>query len=145
MASVKVAKTAASVLTGIVLFSTLSVAHAQPDLVVNISALPKVVVKNIGTSPSRTQYTTVHCQRLGGGSCAESPAMAPYVHPAYPNKVAVKVPALKAGQSYVHTLNFWNLLKWRPGKYRFTARADDGDNIPESKEFNNSHVVIKAF
>ncbi|GJL81217.1 MAG: hypothetical protein DHS20C01_08510 [marine bacterium B5-7] len=120
------------------------VSAAQPDLVINISSLPKIAVKNVGNAPSRTQMTTLHCQKISPGSCAESPAMAPYVNPAYPNKVVIKVPALKPGQGYVHTLAFWPALVWRPGKYRFTGRVDDGNNIPESNEANNVMVVIKT-
>ncbi|MFT5111633.1 MAG: hypothetical protein ACI8P9_000953 [Parasphingorhabdus sp.] len=144
MKSANYSSAIATLITGAALIATMGAAQAKPDLVVNISALPTIVVKNIGTSPSRTQYTTVHCQRLGAGSCAESPAMAPYEHPAYPNRAAVKISSLKPGQSHVHTLTFWNSLKRRPDNYRFTARADDGNNIPESNEANNGHMVIKA-
>lgn len=113
------------------------------DLVPIASRMAKggVSVRNAGSSGAGPSVVTVVCQKVGGGSCAESPAMKRYENAAYPNALVVNVPALAAGKVHTHNLPFWNSLKWLPGTYQFTVTADAGKQVAETNEGNNVGVA----
>ena len=103
----------------------------------------QVGVINLGDSASGPTQLSVNCQKLGGGACPESPGMAGYENPAYPNAATVQVPALAPGQSFNHELGFWDDLVWAPGSYQLVVLVDAGDATAESNEANNIAAVIK--
>jgi len=94
-------------------------------------------VRNVGSGPAGPFLLTVQCQKQGGGSCAESPGMAAYENPAYPNRLVVPVAGLAAGKVFNHTLPFWKGLDWQPGNYNFVLEADAGKTVAETNEGNN--------
>ncbi len=101
-----------------------------------------IKVKNIGSGPAGPSKLALDCRRRGylgrGGGCPESRGLDAYNDPAFPDKVVVKVPALRAGQTYTHYLRFWRSLRWMRGQtYLFKAKADAGNVITESNETNN--------
>ncbi len=100
-----------------------------------------VSVRNAGTATAAASIVTVVCKKKGGGSCAESPALARYANPAYPNALVVPVPKLAAGKVYNFKLPFWNGLVWAPGHYRFTMKADAAGSVAESNEGNNKKAA----
>jgi hypothetical protein len=120
-----------------------ALAAKSPDLVPIPSRMLQggVSVRNVGSGPAGASVATVVCQKLGGGSCAESPALKKYENAAYPNALVVNVPALKPKQVYTHVLPFWKGLKWNPGTYQFTVTADAGKQVAESNEGNNVGTV----
>lgn len=115
----------------------------SPDLVPIPSRMLNggVSVRNAGAAGSGPSVVTVVCEKVGGGSCAESPALKQYENAAYPNALVVNVPALAAGHVHSHTLPFWKSLKWGPGTYQFTVTADAGKQVAESNEGNNVGVA----
>ena len=100
-----------------------------------------VSVRNGGTGPAAASIVTVVCQKKGGGSCAESPAMARYTNPAYPNALVIPVPKLAAGKVYNFKLPFWAGLAWAPGHYKFTMTADAAGTVAETNEGNNTKAA----
>ncbi len=116
---------------------------AQPDLVPSAAALTAgtVAVVNQGASPAPASTLTLHCERLGGGSCPESPGMAAYENAAFPGRAVVQAPALAPGGSFAHALAFWNELDWAPGTYVLTLAADAAGVADESMEGNNTASV----
>jgi hypothetical protein len=86
---------------------------------------------------------TIECNVAGGaGGCAESPAMARFTSPAYPDKLVIKVPKLAAGKVYNFKLPFWAGLVWAPNNYQFSFMADAGGAVAESNEANNAGVHV---
>jgi hypothetical protein len=116
---------------------------AQPDLVPVTATLTNgtVAVLNQGAAASPATLLTLSCQRLGGGGCPETPGMATYESPMFPNQATVQVPALETGASYAHPLAFWNELVWAPGDYVFTLTVDAAAAVGESMEGNNVAAV----
>lgn len=116
-----------------------SLVAKSPDLVPVASRMLQggVSVRNAGTGQAGASVATVVCQKIGGGSCAESPALKKYENPMYPNALVVNVPALMPKQVHTHMLPFWKSLKWAPGTYQFTVTADAGKQVAESNEGNN--------
>jgi hypothetical protein len=112
-----------------------------PDLIV---ILPnpmngKVVVRNVGSAASGPSDVTLECIAVAEAkSCAESPRMAPYENPAYPNKAWMAVPGLAPGAQWVHVLAFWNALVWPSGTFKFVGVADAGSAVAETNEGNNT-------
>lgn len=100
-----------------------------------------VSIRNAGSGPAGPSVATVVCTKVGGGSCAESPAMKNYENAAYPNALVVNIPALAIGQVHSHSLPFWNSLKWQPGTYQFSVTADAGKQVAETNEGNNAGTV----
>jgi hypothetical protein len=94
-------------------------------------------VRNAGSAAAGPFVLTVQCQKQGGGGCAESPGMAAYENPAYPNRLVIPVAGLAAGKVFNHTLPFWKGLKWQPGDYNFVLEADAGKTVAETNEGNN--------
>lgn len=142
----------------VILASALSLAFAAPVLALAPDLVPdfdvatgKVTVKNIGDGASVKSVVTIKCKRRkppvvgGGGGCPElDPRLvANYVNPAFPDSVAVNVPALAPGASFDHILPFFGALLFPSGAYAFTARADAGGSNPESNELNNLKVRTK--
>ena len=126
---------------------------AGADLVANFNtATGTVRVKNIGDSFASISVVTVECQRRsppvtgGGGGCPDPApaAAAPYMMPAFPNKVAIAVPPLKPGENFTHAIAFFPGLVFPSGKYAFKVIADDGNSVPESNEGNNVIVRTKV-
>lgn len=116
-------------------------AAGKPDFIPSLSGLNSGIVKvvNDGKAESRTSWLTIMCV----ADCPEHPGMATYKNPKFPNAVAVKVPALKPGESFKHQLSFWKNLQFKPGIYKFVAMADAGKDIPESNELNNKTSFVK--
>ncbi len=123
-------------------FGTAQSAWAQPDLIPVVPGTMngKVSVQNIGTKTADASYLTIVCKRVGGGPCAESPGMAPYVNALFPNAATVHFGPVKPGQTLSHELSFWKSLKWRKGTYKFFIKADANNLVLESNEFNNKAV-----
>ena len=128
-----------------------SPAFAGPDLVADFDvASGTVKVTNMGDSFASISVVTIECKRRkpvvrgGGGGCPDIPAAAaaPYMLPAYPNKVAVRVKPLKPGEIFIHALPFFPGLVFPSGAYAFTVIADDGNSVPESNEGNN--VIVRT-
>jgi hypothetical protein len=94
-------------------------------------------VRNAGAAAAGPFVVTVHCNKQGGGGCAESPDMAAYENPAYPGRAVVQVPGLAAGKVFNHKLRFWDALAWGPGNYNFVVEADAGKTVAETNEGNN--------
>jgi hypothetical protein len=123
---------------------------AQPDLVPSPGALTAgtVGVVNQGGAAAPASVLTLHCQRIGGGSCPDSPGMAAYENVAFPDHAVVQVPALAPGGSFQHALTFWNELDWAPGTYILTLTVDAGGALAESVEANNTaaieHIVVES-
>jgi hypothetical protein len=115
-----------------------------PDLVPIPSRMLQgtVSVRNAGAAAAGPSIVTVVCKKLGGGACAESPAMARFTNPAYPDAIVVAVPALTVGKVYNFKLPFWGALVWPAGKFRFTVRADAGGTIAETNEGNNKKSAV---
>ena len=117
-------------------------AAAQPNLVPVLSSPmgPGVGVQNTGDSAAGPSHLTINCTKLGkaDGGCPDTPGLAAYADPAYPNRVVIEVPALEPGESFNHVLAFWGDISWTPGTYLFAARADAGNAVVESNEGNNS-------
>jgi hypothetical protein len=112
-----------------------------------------VKVKNIGDAAASISVVTIECKRRkpavvgGGGGCPDPApaAAAPYSMPAFPNKVAISVPApLAPGATFVHAIAFFPGLVFAPGTYVFKVRADDGNSVPESNEVNNNKSFVKT-
>ena len=120
--------------------------QAMPDLVPVLTSPMSghVAVKNIGTGPAGPSKLVLDCHQEGhtggGGGCADLPPSlaSAYNDPAFPDKVTINVPNLAPGATYNHTLSFWAVLKWTPGKYDFTAKADAANTVAESNEGNNT-------
>lgn len=127
------------VLSGILSLGVATAAGPAPDLrpVVGNPMNGKVGIVNKGTAVAGPSKLTILCKKVGGGSCAESGRMAPYIDPAFPNKVTVNFNALNPGASKSHILAFWNVLVWAPGKYVFSIKADAANVVAESNESNN--------
>lgn len=118
----------------------LGLTFKKPDLIPILfkPMTGKVAVRNIGAANAGKSLLLIKCSAAQAGGCAENTAMSPYINPAYPNYVVVKIPALAPGQVYSHILKFWKSLKWKKGKYRFIAKADGSNIIAESNEGNNT-------
>ena len=135
-------------LTSLLLTTALSASAAlaaptgKPDLIPMTKAFGngKISVKNIGKAKSRTSWLTIKCL---SSNCPEHPGMNAYKNNKFPDAVAIKVPALKAGASFSHQLAFWNQLEFEPGQHKFLILADAGKDIPESNELNNKAVHVK--
>lgn len=117
-------------------------AAAQPNLmpVLSYPMNASVGVQNTGDSAAGPSHLTINCTKFGkaDGGCPETPGLAAYADPAYPNRVVIEVPALEPGESFNHDLAFWAAIPWTPGTYVFDARADAGSAVAESNEANNA-------
>jgi hypothetical protein len=122
-------------------------ALAGPDLRPKFGATSGTVrVSNIGDANAAGSWVTVDCAASGGGSCPDPApaAAAPYMNPAFPDRVAIAVPALAAGQQHNHVIAFFDALACAPGSYTFTVCADAGSEIAEDSERNNCVSVKKT-
>ena len=139
-------------LASAVFASMSATASAGIDLVAEFdTATGTVKVSNIGDAAASISVVTIECVRRrpapprdGGGCPDPAPAaVAPYLMPAYPNKVAIKVDPLAPGASFAHAIAFFPALVFPPGAYAFKVRADDGNMVPESHEGNNNKTFTK--
>jgi hypothetical protein len=122
-------------------------AVAGPDLKPKFGATSGTVrVANVGDAAAGVSWVTVHCSAAGGGTCPDpAPAdVAPYLNPAFPDRVAIAVPALPAGQQHNHLIAFFSDLDFAPGSYSFTVCADAGGDVAEDNEANNCVRVQKT-
>jgi len=106
-----------------------------------------VSVRNTGTATSVASIATVNCHLPNQqGGCPEIPAaaLAAYSNPAYPNRVAVNIPAIQAGHVHNHNLSFWEALDWPSGTYVFEFVVDASGTNNESNEANNAgqHIWV---
>lgn len=117
-----------------------------PDLIVELTnpMSAKVTVRNVGSAGAGASKLVLTCDSPvdshpgGGGGCPESPGLAAYSDPAFPDHPVVNVPPIPAGGSYSHNLTFFPDLDWLDGvTYQFTAEADAADDVAESNEGNN--------
>jgi hypothetical protein len=117
-------------------------AAAQPNLVPLLSnpMNASVGVQNTGDSAAGPSHLTINCTEFGqaDGGCPDTPGLAAYADPAYPNRAVIAVPALEPGESFNHDLAFWAAIPWTPGTYVFDAVADAGNAVAESNEANNT-------
>lgn len=122
-------------------------ALAGPDLMPKFNSTTGAVkVTNGGDADAAAGWVTVMCTAQGGGACPDpAPAdAAPYMNPAFPNKVAIAVPALAAGNTFGHKIAFFDSLVFAPGSYVFTVCADAGNDVAEDSERNNCVKVKKS-
>lgn len=100
-----------------------------------------VGVRNIGAGRSGPTKLTLDCRKEGhtggGGGCPDSPGLAAFQDPAFPDVVTVNIPALGPGREHIMRLPFWPSLRFTSGRYIFTATADAGRTERESDERNN--------
>jgi len=123
-----------------------SAAIAGPDLKPQFSASSGTVrVTNVGNDAAEKSWVTVQCNAQGGGACPDPApaAAAPYLNPAFPNKVAIAVPKLPEGKQHTHVVAFFDDLVFAPGSYVFVVCADAGGNVVEDNERNNCIKVQK--
>lgn len=121
-----------------------SAAMAGPDLKPKFNAgNGSVKVANVGDADAASTWVTVSCAASGGGSCPDpAPAdVAPYLNPAFPDMVAIEVPALAPGAKYGHVIAFFAGLEFDPGTYSFTVCADAGADVAEDRERNC--IIVK--
>ena len=124
-----------------------SAVAAGPDLRPKFNTSSgSVQVSNVGDAEAPVSWVTVTCAAAGGGSCPEPTAAdaAPYLNPAFPNAMAMEVPALQPGAKSTKVIKFFNNLIFAPGSYSFTVCADAGADISEDSERNNCTVVRKT-
>src|SRR5258708_15589350 len=105
----------------------------------------RVSVKNIGTGVAGPSKLTLDCQldvRLSQGGCPDLPPWAAplYFDRAFPKNATVKVPSLGPGETFTHTLSFWNALKWTSGTYYFTVLADAEHTVVQRNRVHNKAV-----
>mgnify|MGYP001575138702 CR=1 FL=1 len=127
-------------------------ASAAPDLVPILTTPPNgtVGVRNTGTTAAGPTLLLVHCVAGGGGRCPSIPPdqMAAYSHPAFPDQIIVRVPALRPGGRFMHHLRFWDQLCWpaggavapAPATYVISARADAANSEAEGANEGNNYV-----
>lgn len=130
-----------------VLLGLSTAAFAGPDLRPKFGTTSGTVrVANTGDADAAGSWVTVSCAASGGGACPDpAPAdVAPYTNPAFPNRVAIQVPALSAGQQHNHVIAFFDALAFAPGSYVFTVCADAGSEVAEDSERNNCVDVKKT-
>ena len=100
-----------------------------------------VGVRNIGTGRSGPTKLTLDCRKEGhtggGGGCPDSPGLAAFQDPTFPDVVTVNIPALGPGRAHIMRLPFWPSLRFTSGRYIFTATADAASTERESDERNN--------
>ena len=106
-----------------------------------------VSIRNAGSAAAGASVATVNCHLPGQrGGCPEIPAayLAAYENPAYPNRLAVNIPAIPAGHVHTHYLTFWDEVTWPSGTYIFEFVADAGSAVGETNEGNNagSHTWV---
>jgi hypothetical protein len=120
-------------------FAQRAITGQGPDLVPVPNRILNGVasVRNAGNAAAPPSLLTVQCQKQGGGACAQSPGMAAYENPAYPNRLVINVPAIPGGGVHNHTLRFWRDLAWLPGSYNFVLEADAAKTVMETNEGNN--------
>jgi hypothetical protein len=102
----------------------------------------QVIVKNVGKGLAYPTKLTLDCVKVGVEpmhSCPSLPLgfMKVYFDPAFPENATVNVPALKAGESFSHTLMFWDVSHWPTGTYKFTAVADAGHSLEQTNTKNS--------
>jgi hypothetical protein len=122
-------------------------ALAGPDLKPKFGASSGTVrVSNAGDADAAGSWVTVHCTAGGGGVCPDpAPAdVAPYLNAAFPDAVAIAVPALSPGAQHNHAIAFFDDLDFAPGTYAFTICADAGAEVAEDSERNNCITVKKT-
>ncbi len=100
-----------------------------------------VGVRNLGAGRSGPTKLTLDCRKEGhtggGGGCPDSPGLAAFQDPAFPDVVTVDIPALGPGREHIMRLPFWPSLRFTSGRYIFTATADAAGTERESDERNN--------
>jgi hypothetical protein len=137
--------TATALTTGLIALSGTALADA--DLVPSVMMLAAgghVGAVNNGDAASGPAVITIVCSKAGGGGCAESPGLAAYANPAYPNAVTINLPSLVPNESFDHALAFWGELDWDPGSYTLSVVVDAGNDVDEDNELNNSTTVMKT-
>src|SRR5260221_5398216 len=103
----------------------------------------QVTVKNIGNAPAGPSKLTLDCIKVSAthnGACPDLPpsAAATYFDPAFPKNATIQVPALAPGETFTHSLAFWNEFKWTSGNYKFVAVADAGRAGSQRKKENKT-------
>lgn len=105
-----------------------------------------VSVRNTGTAASVPSIIVVDCHRPGQtGGCVDIPPayLAQYSNPAYPNRLAVNVPAIQPGHVYNHNLAFWDEIEWPSGQeFMFEFGADRSSTNNETNEANNAGTYL---
>jgi hypothetical protein len=137
--------TATAFTTGLTALSGAALADA--DLVPSVLMLAAgghVGAVNNGDAASGPAVITIVCSKAGGGGCAESPGLAAYANPAYPDAVTVNLPGLEPNESFDHVLAFWDELDWDPGSYTLSVVVDTGNDVDEDNELNNAAKVMKT-
>lgn len=142
----------ASVLGGPAVAQPRQVANPGADLVPIPSAMSTgvVSVRNGGTATSPWTVATVRCHKPNEeGGCPElTPAqVAQYTDPAFPDRLAVRIPPISPGGTHNHQLSFWDAGAFAPGAYQFdlvvdAAAAAAETNSSGAAETNNSASYI---
>jgi hypothetical protein len=71
--------------------------------------------------------------------------MAAYAHPAFPDQIVVRVPALQPGGRFEHRLSYWDQLCWPEGRYRISAKADAENSESEGNVGEANNYVEALF
>jgi CARDB protein len=137
--------TATAITTSLSALGTAALADADLAPVTNLLAAGgHIGAVNNGDAASGPAVITIVCSKNGGGGCAESPGLAAYANPAYPDAVTVNLPGLEPNESFDHALAFWDELDWDAGTYTLAVVVDTGNDVDEDNEFNNSASVMKT-
>lgn len=117
-----------------------------PNLVPIASRMAKgtVSVRNTGSADAGPFKVTVECKNLGSGHCVDPPRAeaAPYIDPAFPDRLTVSVPGLSPGAVFNHKISFWDAMVWPSGNYEFTVVADAGAAVNETNEADNAGGTV---
>jgi len=97
-----------------------------------------IFVVNQGAQASKSTWLTLDCS----GACPAHPSMNTYSHPLFPERMAVEIPALKAGQVFKHQLQFWNQVSFGKNKAKITFFVDAESRVAEIDESNNRKIVV---
>ena len=136
-----------STLAAMLLLCGVLPAVAGPDLKPKFNTSTGMVqVANVGDMAAGATWVTVSCAAAGGASCPDPApaAAAPYLNPAFPNKVAIQVSPLAPGAMDSHVIAFFGGLVFAPGTYAFTVCADAKATEVEDSERNNCTTVKKS-
>jgi len=119
-------------------------AQEKPDLVPVLShpMNGKIIVKNIGRGFAAPSKLTLDCEVVSSTvstACPDLPVSvaSTYFDTEFPKNATIEVPALSPGETFVHSLSFWETFHWPSGRYRFTALVDAAHALSESNTKNN--------
>jgi CARDB len=137
---------ATAIVTSLSTLSTAALAGADLVPVTNNLAVGgHIGAVNNGDAASGPAVITIVCDEMGGsGGCADSPGLAAYANPAYPNAVTINLPGLEPNESFDHALAFWDELDWDAGNYTLSVVVDAGNDVGEDNEGNNFAAVMKT-